>query len=610
MGKLSLSRKNIFLMSVLAGFFSIFTLATISTIPISNANALTCSQVEASSNGQCNQDIDQLDDCRTGTASTRPNCVATQSVLVQNNLRSAEKAEIGLHLEQLLDCDGVDNNCIAPLSSNPNPTFGLSAGINQGFSLNTGNQKVDVKSLGSSIVNFDFEGDLHQTNLADGQDRFDILNDGNQEFLITASETSNVNVGGDGEAKFDLDQTNDLCDDARCENTADQKYDIRATGTSTIDARGHTGFAAVQENNGCDDTDPEDSGGSAFYSVACLNTADQSLLISTSGVSTTDKTSVFYDTIGIDDSTGDGQNTAVQTNNCDDFAANEDVQGSRNDDCTNTITQQAVLTASGRSDVSFDNMVSDGQQENNCDVDFRCVNGAQVLFSVLATGNADVSGTGTQVVDQYNECNTRADCTNDAIMEVGIGFNPDGTLNAVNGESDLYTEFSQAVDQANYCDTGASCKNEVDMEYFVTARDGADVNSISNQEVTQATYCSGTQICVNDAEMSNHVFASGLNTELDGSSSQSLTQICDGSQLEATDTCLNDNNIHVDTQALSNALLTYTTSQTFTNTNTDNQGDAYIGIGQTGGDRTFTVSQSGDLPQTTLRGNTPPGPHP
>jgi hypothetical protein len=252
-------------------------------------------------------------------------------------------------------------------------------------------------------------------------------------------------------------------------------------------------------------------------------------------------------------------------------------------------------------------MVSDADQTNICDNDFECTNSAQVLLSVLTTGNGDITGTGEQKVDQYNDCYDRADCSNDALIQAGLGFDSAGNPLAVNGQSKIYTEFSQVADKTNLCSDRSSFANEVDMEYFATALDGANVRSISDQHIIQINECSGIQICFNDGEISNHVFArdvaGGVITSLDGTSSQTLTQICDGS----ADTCLNTNNLRISTQALSNAMLTYDASQTFTNTNQDNQGNANILIGQTGGaPQTFNVAQTGNLPQTDTRGNTPP----
>ena len=597
MGIISLSRKNIFLMSFIAGFVSIFTLATISIIPMDNANALTCAQVEASQYGECQRSVDRSEPGFTDCISsgTNPNCVGTFNVNVQNNLNSAENAKIRLFLTQLLDCDV--GTCSAPPVSNPNaiPTASTS------YSLNKAHQNVDVTSASPSIVDFEIDMDMDQINNGDGQDRFNIKNIGQQDYKIAASGSSKVYA--DGLTEMDIDQTNEECDDARCDNTATQQYDLRSTGTSTIalasanDLDGTSGFYASQLNNGCDDSD------SGLYSVACINNADQLLQIFTPAPTSgpANAATVKYDTIDIDDSAENGQNAVEQTNDCTDFALRTGVIGQRSDDCINDAEQTAVISAGGSSSVILDNMVSDADQTNNCHVDFECTNGAQVLLSVLTAGSAKVTGTGEQNVDQSNNCDNRADCSNSALIQAGIGFDGNGAPLAVNGASELNTEFTQEVDQDNLCSDSASCTNEAEMFYFVTARNGADVNSISDQKIVQINECSGIQICFNDGTLTNHVFASGAGTELDGTSSQTLYQRCDGS----ADTCLNTNNLRISTQALSGAMLTYTASQDVTNQNQDNDGNTILRIGQTGGSLTVNPpTQTG--PANQMFGNSPP----
>jgi hypothetical protein len=596
MGNFPFSKKTTILLSFIASSFSILTLATISLLPIDNANALTCAQVDASSNGECKRSVDRSESGFTDCISsgTNPNCVGTYNVNVQNNLNSAEQAKIRLYLTQLLDCDV--GTCSAPPASNPNavPTASTS------YSLNKAHQNVDVKSLSTSKVDFEFDGDIDQINNGDGQDRFNIKNIGQQDYKITAADSSKVFA--DGLTEFDIDQTNEECDDARCDNTSTQEYDLRSSGTSTIalasanDLDGTSGFYANQLNNGCDDDD------TGLYSVACINNAKQLLQIFTTTGGTANAATVKYDTIEIDDSAENGQNAAEQTNDCSDFALRTGVIGQRSDDCINGVEQTAIISAGGSSSVILDDMVSDADQTNNCDVDFECTNDAQVLLSVLTADRAKVTGTGEQNVDQYSDCDNRADCSNDAFIQAGIGFDGNGAPLAVNGASELNTEFTQQVDQDNYCSDGASCTNEATMTYFVTARGGADVNSISDQHIIQINECSGIQICFNDGTLTNHVFASGANTELDGTSSQTLYQSCDGS----ADTCMNTNNLRISTQALSGALLTYDASQDVTNQNENNQGDSILRIGQSGGSLTVSPATQTSPPQNQMFGNSPP----
>jgi hypothetical protein len=144
------------------------------------------------------------------------------------------------------------------------------------------------------------------------------------------------------------------------------------------------------------------------------------------------------------------------------------------------------------------------------------------------------------------------------------------------------------------------------MLLFATARDGADVDLTSYQEIDQQNICDGSQICANDGTVTNLVFASGTNTDLNGDTTQILTQTCDGTSKSDGWTCFNDNTLTINTQALNNALLTYNLDQNVQNTNEQNQGSSTFNVGQSGGSFTYDPATQTNPPQTTNAGNLPP----
>ncbi|HSF00960.1 MAG TPA: hypothetical protein VLA48_08715, partial [Nitrososphaeraceae archaeon] len=413
-------------MSLVAGFFSIFTMATISTVPIEDANALNCSQVDASSYGRCDIDRDISEegfrDCVNNV-----NCFATQTVNVQNTLRSSEEAKIHLDLEQYLNCGNPD--CLNV--------------DNQQEAFNIANQRVAVTSAGSSVVDFDVDAHMNQRSDGEGQEVYIQDNTGTQEFLINAANSANVDADGDGnDVEFRMDQFNDECDNSDCSNSASQQYEVLAQGTSRVDISSDTGFTVNQLNNGCDNFDNQ----GLTDEVRCFNSSTQELNILTPNPSstTTNRATVIYDTLG--------PSTTEQTTDCEFGDIN----------CANTAESFVNIGAIGTSRVDMDDIEQDVSQYIDCDngVGMDCQNQAFLNVAVQAESDGIINvNQGSQTATQSSSCDDDADCIQIADLFVGLGVDAGG-INAVTGT--LNTNYNQEVTQIADCED-ASCTNNAIM---------------------------------------------------------------------------------------------------------------------------------------------------
>ena len=131
-----------------------------------------------------------------------------------------------------------------------------------------GGQNVVVESFDDSVVDFDVDMKAKQQVDGKGQPPFPQNLLSHQDFFITALDEAEIDADGDGkDVELIIDQNNDKCDDATCDNVAVQEYYLFASGTSKIDISSDQGFKATQKNNGCDDVDGD------INDVICNNTA-------------------------------------------------------------------------------------------------------------------------------------------------------------------------------------------------------------------------------------------------------------------------------------------------------------------------------------------------
>ena len=220
-------------MSIIAGLFSLFAIAAISTISMQqDAYALNCREVDSRSHGECVKDRHISKEGFRDCVNAR-NCFATQTVNVQNSLSSSEKAIIDIDLQQLLNCG--NENCL-----NIN---------NQQEAFNDAFQDVSVTSGGNSVVDFDVDFEMSQT--SDGGDKNVLAQDnsGHQNFIINAQNNAFVDTNGnDNDVEFVMDQINDECENSFCFNEAFQSYNLQASGTSQIDVNSNTGLNVNQLN--------------------------------------------------------------------------------------------------------------------------------------------------------------------------------------------------------------------------------------------------------------------------------------------------------------------------------------------------------------------------
>ena len=118
------------------------------------------------------------------------------------------------------------------------------------------------------------------------------------------------------------------------------------------------------------------------------------------------------------------------------------------------------------------------------------------------------------------------------------------TLNKIS-DSDLEPEVEQEIYQSNECMDDALCRNSAIMSQN-RDKNVLDDKLDSNRLIIQSNECSDNQICVNDAEILDHAFLS--------KESRNIIQHCDTS---SGPTCLNDNSVRIDTDALRKAMLEY-----------------------------------------------------
>lgn len=110
----------------------------------------------------------------------------------------------------------------------------------------------------------------------------------------------------------------------------------------------------------------------------------------------------------------------------------------------------------------------------------------------------------------------------------------------------LANSESEQTYQLNKCLDDALCKNSAIMKRFGASNTITDNKLHANLSIIQSNECSDNQICINDAEISDHPFLS--------KESKNIIQHCDTS---SGPTCLNNNNMRVDTDALSKAMRDY-----------------------------------------------------
>lgn len=140
-------------------------------------------------------------------------------------------------------------------------------------------------------------------------------------------------------------------------------------------------------------------------------------------------------------------------------------------------------------------------------------------------------------------CNIISDCTTNTNFMSGI----DLSYNLYKiSDYEKESKAGQEVYQSNKCMDDASCKNSAIMNKLDSNKDVIGDKTDSNRVIIQSNECSDNQICVNDAKILDYAFLS--------KESQRIIQHCDTS---SGPTCLNDNPITIDTDALRKAMLEY-----------------------------------------------------
>jgi hypothetical protein len=520
-----LAKTTVTILSVLLVTFSI---TSMQILGINNNEKMTLIQ-EASAEVSITKDIDKEGDCDEDPAL----CVATQTITRSNAANNGdEDVKIDLDIDQLLECG--DSDCITNVG-------GFEAKLDA-------KQTVQTASGGNSRVDYDVDMEIDQDTDGDGQDYMKQNSKGEQLFKVIASDTATVDADGDGkDVRFTMTQTNDECDDSFCDNGANQYYNFLASGGSKIIADHNSGFNVVQTNNGCDDDDGD-------FTISCVNKSLQGLDIQTSGTTA----QVFYDSLDPDDDTND----VIQTNNCD-FGIY---------DCVNDAAVNTFIKASDTSKVTFDDVVQDVSQNNNCEdlktdtitpgnrpstapyTSTGCGNKLDMDLSIYASLDGVVTHEGDnptheQEASQSNECDN-ADCFNVGIMSVALG----SAGNPVDGL--LKTDYTQDLNQQNDCTTQASCFNYGEMKYTAFSDGSAKVTSVSNQDLTQSNNCHNGANCANFGTLNNNILASGTAT-LTATANQDLTQSCS----KSGGACLNNNILTTSGTATGTAILSYTANQ-------------------------------------------------
>ncbi|HEU5120357.1 MAG TPA: hypothetical protein VFT71_05170, partial [Candidatus Nitrosocosmicus sp.] len=349
------------------------TTGSISGAPYQEAFAiidLDCSDVDSSKYGSCDTDVDRKEkgykDCYVSLLD--PLCISNQNTSVKNSLSRSEEAKISMDIEQLLRCG--NEKC---LNQSNNPELD-----GQPESLMVAAQDVNVQSLGSSEVDFDVDMNIEQKSNGKGQSNMFQDNIANQRFLILADDNAEVDADGRGkDARFEIKQKNDRCDDSYCLNNATQQYTMIASDFSEVDVSSNTGLKSIQRNNGCDDTNGD-------FTIQCVNESVGRLSIATS-----DNAFVKYDTLG--------SNDIYQTNNCD-FGTFG---------CKNYGETTTAIGSIGTSQVNLDNTNKDIKQTNNCvnlnsngigpkPDQLGCLNTATVILAASSEDDGIINGMGSQ----------------------------------------------------------------------------------------------------------------------------------------------------------------------------------------------------------------------
>jgi hypothetical protein len=143
----------------------------------------------------------------------------------------------------------------------------------------------------------------------------------------------------------------------------------------------------------------------------------------------------------------------------------------------------------------------DIDQSNECDGEASCSNEANNEANVgdESSGISDSDGFDLdldQDIDQSNECSDGSTCNNEGSNEANFWENSDG-------RSDSNKDISQSIEQSNECDSEASCSNEGTNEANVlgSISDYGDFDSDVDidQSIEQSNACSGGSICSNFA---------------------------------------------------------------------------------------------------------------
>src|SRR5918992_1225346 len=105
-----------------------------------------------------------------------------------------------------------------------------------------------------------------------------------------------------------------------------------------------------------------------------------------------------------------------------------------------------------------------------------------------------------QDIDQSNECDGEASCSNEANNEANVG-DDDSSGSSDSDGFDL--DFDQDIDQSNECSGGSTCNNEGTNEANVLGSisdyGGFDSDVDIDQSIEQSNACSGGSICSNFA---------------------------------------------------------------------------------------------------------------
>jgi hypothetical protein len=598
MGNNPLSKKSTILLTLVAGIFSFFTLATISILPMNDANAQirdTCSEIDAGPNNSfCDYDRDISTDYY-GDCIDNVNCIADKSFYWQNDRGNTyngqgERLDIDVNLQQLLHCDNSDFDCKNDL-------------------LNYALHDVNVKSFGlSSFARAQVDMDMSQITDAHDQDNYYAENAGAQQFLAEVRNNAKLvaDTAGEENVQFEMYQENYRPDDSVNLNTgfgtfpAFQSYDIDARNSAIVNLLDEQGFDLYQLNDECDVDDDNVGQVSQF----CINRSDQSVTI--------DALNTAKVTFDNERSNGGDLSTTTQINGC-----NAGFDGSLGDLlCENRAITTVNIDAIGSSQVNAKNVIQDNYQSNHCDdpVDSddtsstspnfdgdACDNAVASTLDINTATNGGTGGrvtvnSGVQDAEQTQDC-SGAECTTTGELFVQIGSAAAPVTGIVT------TSYSQTLDSnIDNCESESICSNAATISYLANAlnNDGDSIlptlTSTSDQSVEQTISCyrEGAN-CENDAEIENTVTARE-DSKLTANTVQSITQSC----VDFYGTiCDNEADLTNTISSAGSGRVTVNTDQTIiqscsgydlTCTNTDRFTSTGINLGTTG-DRSYDVTQ-------------------